>query len=424
MASKPSTDAIAPPLPAVITSTLSSIATTLQLVSAPPAADPAVAAASSTYAAIPLYTFLADFANLAKAHATKLGLLTNPPIEASSHPAIARILVDVTNSILPVASSVPYIASRERYGTITHDAVVKGVIDTLKAIEEMVLAIESNLSNEAGAQEKEEQKLSKSIQRLQITDLRQATSASSATKSSYTSTGQIWSSADALLTISQKHLIGLVESKLRSHADMLNDCIAEFKEWVTDAAEELRGEDSGFEDEGSQSSSSVHADPAFDDDDDDEFWGSTGGTNKTKVTKEILATAEATQKKLKLTSILYTAVMKRRVKDPSTRLGGVFLSTKVPVDGDEGGGKEYSVEKERNADRLERIVQTSNALVGKTDDLAAAFYDGEEIGVVQSLRSEVVQLAAELAGAARLDGDGGEDAPSAWFGKFLENIRT
>ncbi|KAK6341658.1 hypothetical protein TWF696_008727 [Orbilia brochopaga] len=423
-----STDPGVPPLPVVITSTLSSITTTIRLVTAPPAADPTVTAASRTYAAVPLYKFLTDFANLAKAHATKLGLLTNPPIAASSHPAIARILVDITNSILPVASSAPYIASRERYSSITHDAVVKGVIDMLKAIEEMVSAIESNISDEGVAATKEQrqqQNLSTALEGLQITDLRQVGDSGSgnATKSAYTSTGQIWSSADKLLAISQKHLIGLVESKLQSHADILNDCIAEFKEWVTDAAEELRGEDSGFdEEEGSQSSSSVHADMGLDDDD-DEFWGTSGGADKVKVTKEVLATAEATQKKLKLTSILYTAVMKRRVKDPATRLGGVISTTNIPAEGEEAGAKPYTIEKERNADRLERIVWTSNALVGKADDLAAAFYEGEETGVIHGLRDEVVQLAAELAEAARLNGDDTEDGPSAWFGKFLENIR-
>ncbi|EWC44739.1 hypothetical protein DRE_06517 [Drechslerella stenobrocha 248] len=414
MASSGPTTAV-PPLPATITSTLSSIATTLKLINTPPAdSQPS---SSSTYAAVPLYTFLADFANLTKAHATKLGLLTNPPIAESSYPAIARILADVTNSVLPVASSAPYIASRERYGSITHEAVVKGIVDTLSAIEEMVRGIEGNIVG-SKAEGEGESKRNEGGRTLQVTDLRQV-AAATATKSSYTSTGQIWFSADALLAISQKHLIGLVESKLQSHADMLNDCIAEFKEWVTDGVEELRGEDSGFdEEESSRGSSSVHADLGPDaDDDDDDFWN-TGGGEKAKVTKEILDTAEATQKKLKLMSILYTAALKRRVKDPAARLGGVFTSKVAGED-----GKEYTVEKERNGERLERIVQTSNALVEKADDMAAAFYDGEEMSAITGLRDEVVGLAVELAEACRLDRDGGEDAPSAWFGKFLENIK-
>ncbi|RVD85303.1 uncharacterized protein DFL_003629 [Arthrobotrys flagrans] len=376
-----------PALPDALISTLSSITLAIQLINTPSSDVSTTVAASQNYAAVPLYTFLADFANLVKAHATKLGLISNPPIAVSTYPAIARILVDLKENI-PAASSAPHIASKERYGSITHDAVVSGMVDLLKGIEEMLQAIQSNISEGSSAD---------------------------STKSPYTSTGQIWFSADNLLAISQKHLIGLVESKLHSHADMLNDCIAEFKGWVTDAAEELNGEDSGFDEDESQSSS-IHADLGADDDD---FFG-IEGREKPKVTKEVLAIAETTQKKLKLTSILYTAVMKRRVKDPATRLGGVF-STKAK--GTEGG-KEYSVEKERNIDRLERIVETSKNLVEKADDLAAGFYDGDSIDEIAELRSEFVETAADLAKACQLGGEGTEDAPSAWFGKFLDNVKV
>ncbi|KAF3130766.1 hypothetical protein TWF703_008043 [Orbilia oligospora] len=361
-----------PALPDALISTLSSITLAIQLINNPSSDVSTTVAASQNYAAVPLYTFLADFANLVKAHATKLGLISNPPIAVSTYPAIARILVDLAENI-PAASSAPQIASKERYGSITHAAV-------------------SNISEGA------------------------ATTSGDSTKSPYTSTGQIWFSADNLLAISQKHLIGLVELKLQSHADMLNDCIAEFKEWVTDATEELNGEDSGFDEDESQSSS-IHADLGLNDDDD--FFG-IEGREKPKVTKEVLTMAEVTQKKLKLTSILYTAVMKRRVKDPATRLGGVF-STKAKGTED---GKEYSIEKERDIDRLERIVETSKNLVEKADDLAAGFYDGDNTDDIAELRSEFVEAAADLAKACQLGGNGTEDTPSAWFGKFLENVKT
>ncbi|KAF3180750.1 hypothetical protein TWF225_007117 [Orbilia oligospora] len=380
-----------PALPDALISTLSSITLAIQLINNPSSDVSTTVAASQNYAAVPLYTFLADFANLVKAHATKLGLISNPPIAVSTYPAIARILVDLAENI-PAASSAPQIASKERYGSITHAAVVSGMIDLLRGIEEMLQAIQSNISEGA------------------------ATTSGDSTKSPYTSTGQIWFSADNLLAISQKHLIGLVELKLQSHADMLNDCIAEFKEWVTDATEELNGEDSGFDEDESQSSS-IHADLGLNDDDD--FFG-IEGREKPKVTKEVLTMAEATQKKLKLTSILYTAVMKRRVKDPATRLGGVF-STKAKGTED---GKEYSIEKERDIDRLERIVETSKNLVEKADDLAAGFYDGDNTDDIAELRSEFVEAAADLAKACQLGGDGAEDTPSAWFGKFLENVKT
>ncbi|KAK6532293.1 hypothetical protein TWF281_006484 [Arthrobotrys megalospora] len=380
-----------PTLPDALTSTLSSITVTIQLINTPSTDASTAAATSQNYASVPLYTFLADFANLIKAHATKLGLISNPPIAASTYPAIARILVDLTENI-PAASSAPHIASKERYGSITHEAVVNGMVDLLRGIEEMLQAIQSNISEGSAA------------------------ASADSTKSAYTSTGQIWFSADNLLAISQKNLIGLVESKLQSHADMLNDCIAEFKEWVTDAAEAVNGEDSGFDEDESQSNS-THADLGLDDDDD--FFG-IEGKDKPKVTKELLATAEATQKKLKLTSILYTAVMKRRVKDPATRLGGVFSTTVKETE----GGKEYSVQKEKNIDRLERIVETSKKLVEKADDLAGGFYDGDNIDEIAELRSEFVEAAAELAEACKLGVEGAEDSPSVWFGKFLENVKV
>ncbi|KAK6518417.1 hypothetical protein TWF506_005573 [Arthrobotrys conoides] len=380
-----------PALPDALVSILSSITLAIQLINTPSSDVSTTVAASQNYAAVPLYTFLADFANLVKAHATKLGLISNPPIAVSTYPAIARILVELAENI-PAASSAPQIASKERYGSITHDAVVSGMVDLLRGVEEMLQAIQSNIADGSN------------------------TTSGDSTKSPYTSTGQIWFSADNLLAISQKNLIGLVESKLQSHADMLNDCIAEFKDWVTDATEELNDEDSGFDEDESQSSS-IHADLGLNDDDD--FFGMEG-REKPKVTKEVLTLAEATQKKLKLTSILYTAVMKRRVKDPATRLGGVF-STKAKGTED---GKEYSLEKEKNIDRLERIVETSKNLVEKADDLAAGFYDGDNTDEITELRSEFMEAAADLARACQLGGDGTEDTPSAWFGKFLENVKA
>ncbi|EPS38457.1 hypothetical protein H072_7802 [Dactylellina haptotyla CBS 200.50] len=402
MASNMSSTSLSP-LPAAVASTLSSLKTTIQLINTP-SKDPSITA-SKTYTSVALYAFLTDFANLTKAYATRLGLVTNPPIADSTYPAIARILVDVQNSVLPVASSAPYIASKERYGSTMHTAVVNGVVDLLKGIEEMVKGVQSNISGDAASESQNSDK-GKKRQEINITDLRQALP--SITKSPYTSTGQIWSSADHLLSISQKHLIGLVESKLQSHADMLNDCIAEFKEWVSDAAEELNGEDSGFDEDESQSDS-AHAGLV----DEDDFFGLEG--DNAKVTKEVLTAAEATQKKLKLTSMLYAAAMKRRVKDPSTRLGGVFTS-QVTED-----GNEYSVEKERNTDRLGQIVEISKLLAEKADNLAAAFYDGEDIGVIIDLREEFVRHAVNLAEVCKLNSEGGDDTPSAWFGKFLEN---
>ncbi|KAF3939737.1 hypothetical protein ABW19_dt0208244 [Dactylella cylindrospora] len=402
----PAPTASNPSLPATITFTLTSITTTIELINTPPA-DPTVVG-SKTYASVPLYAFLADIANLTKAHSTKLGLISNPPIVESSHSAIIRILLDVTNSILPVAASAPYIASKARYGSITHGAVVKGIVDMLRGFEEMVKAIENNISGDTAEAADKDKGKRKEVPK--ITDLRQSTAAAS--KSSYTSTGQIWFSADTLLSISQNHLIGLVEAKLKSHADMLNDCIAEFKDWVADVAEELNGEDSGFDEDESQSNS-FHADLGQDDD----FFG-LEGEGKAKATKEVLATAEATQKKLKLISILYTAILKRRVKDPSTRLGGVYTDKRAAEGGD------YTIEKEKNADRLERLVDLSNKLVEKADDLAAGFYDGEEIGFIMGLRNEVVRYATEIAEVCKLDREGREDPPTTWFGKFIENIRT
>ncbi|KAK6543344.1 hypothetical protein TWF694_000095 [Orbilia ellipsospora] len=405
MASSTSSSPV-PPLPVVITSILSSIAEALALIGQSP--TDASIANTRQYASIPLYNFLADFANLSKAHATKLGLITNPPITESSHPAIARILLEIQKDVLPVVSSAPYIADRNRYGMVTHVAVCDGAKDLLKALEEMVKGIQSNTATQitTGSGQKDK---GKGRQDINITDLREALP--SITKSPYTSTGQIWHAADKILAISQKHLIGLVESSLQNHAEMLKDCIQEFKEWVEDAAEELKGEDSGFDEDESQSNS-VHE--SFDDDD---FFGMEGG-DKTKVTKEVYAVAEAILKKLKMTSILYTAILKRRIRDPASGLGGIIHKKATEE------GEEYSIETERNYDRLEKIEATSKLLSGEADNLAWAFYSDEGTDGITAKRETFVQTAVRLAEACKSGGDGGEDAPSAWFTKFIENINT
>ncbi|KAF3927618.1 hypothetical protein AA313_de0209158 [Arthrobotrys entomopaga] len=413
MASSNSSSPI-PPLPTVITSILSTISEALVIISQPPS-DASSIASTRQYAAVPLYSFLADFANLSKAYATKLGLITNPPIKESTYPAIARILVEIQKDLLPVVSSAPYIADRDRYGMVTHVAVCDGAKDLLKALEEMVQGIQSNTSARATTDPGRKEQGKNRRQDINITDLREA-ALPSITKSPYTSTGQIWHAADKILAISQKHLIGLVESSLQNHAEMLKDCIQEFKEWMEDAAEELKGEDSGFDEDESQKSNSVVRENL--DDDDDDFFGGLEGEEKTKVTKEVYEVAEATLKKLKMTSILYTAILKRRIRDPSSTLGGIYYKKATEE------GEEYSIEMEKNYDRLEKIEATSKLVSGEADNLAWSFYSDEGVDSITTKRETFVQAAVRLAEACKLGGDGGDDAPSAWFIKFIANINT
>ena len=81
------------------------------------------------------------------------------------------------------------------------------------------------------------------------------------------------------------------------------------------------------------------------------------------------------------------------------------------------------MEKERNAERLALLLSASKRLAEKADDLAAAFYDGEDLEAIAAARDEFFECGIALADICKLDREGNEDAVSAWFGKFKDNVR-
>ncbi|KAL7276727.1 hypothetical protein RUND412_000264 [Rhizina undulata] len=283
---------------------------------------------------------LHDLALLIKAHTTKISLALRPPI---TFDAATKCVQELSKSVLaPLLAGMEQI-SAARNGKALHEAMVHAVDDVLKALEEYAKDI-PNLVEERDAK------------RLP-------------------NTGVVWEAADRLADLKVKGLTGIVAERLKGHGELLKDAMGELKEWLEEEEDDDDGE-RGEEDE-------------------DAFWD-TPTKKMPKDDVEMRKEVEIALKKIKLVTILFAAVGKRRLGD--------------------GPGKLKDVE------RLDRILEVGAAITSIGDDLAGAWYelDGLE---GEKKQKEFEEKTVELCELAKLSDDGKEDSFTKWFGDWILAIK-
>ena len=206
-------------------------------------------------------------------------------------------------------------------------------------------------------------------------------------------TGVVWEVCDALLKICQDGVVGLVVKKADQWRSVLVDAVEELKEW---------GEDVEDDDE----------DKAEDSDNEQSEFGDEveifGAANKLgKGDKELKVLLETSVKKLKMVSMLYQALIKRRLR--------TFPKSSVPASATKEESTSTTSDPITKLDQLMALLKTIPETV---DDLASAFYDLEEKEAKQTLDKccKEAKSAVEL---MQQSWTGTSDEFTTWSGKWV-----
>jgi len=205
-------------------------------------------------------------------------------------------------------------------------------------------------------------------------------------RDSLASTGVVWEACDGVIELESLDVGGIAVGKAEMYRDMIKDAIQELKEWGEDEEGDDEDEDDG-----------VGSDEEDENDIDDMFEAA----NKLpKDQPELRKLLDDAVDKLKKVNMLYTAIVKRRLK--------TFTSTQA---------------------RMTVHVNTMDELIGKLkelpemiDELANSFYelDSDE---AKSQMNEIITESEDAIKLVKLSWEGKEDVFTAWSTKWVEVIK-
>lgn len=323
-----------------------------------------------------------DAASLLKAHSTKLSLLIiNTPFTPT---AIVSVLREVSSGPLPaIATAVEYCDARH-YTRIVRaelqwrsEKVLMEFMNFVRQIplDGKVLSTEKKNGNTAGMG-----------------------------NGSLASTGLVWEACDALADLKKIGIPGMVVRKAEQYRDTLRDALEELQEWGEETSDDDGEEDDSVDENDVREEGGIDA---AQDAIDSMFHGQRHiPTNDTQKIRERFDTAVP---QLKLTILLYQAIIKRRFKilpsiaslNASTSANQVGSSITEQVD--------------------EALIQLKD-IPDTVDEMANAFYelDGDEID------KRLQQCCIQGSAAAKLllkNWDGKEDEFSKWAEKFIAAMK-
>ncbi|KAI9840296.1 MAG: hypothetical protein M1837_001783 [Sclerophora amabilis] len=326
-------------------------------------------------------------ATLTKAQTTKLSLLIlNKPFTPT---AISAILRDLSAGPLVAMMSGVQLCVPDVWGTTMSVEVKSRVLHVLRELRGLVGEIPLQEPGEGESQE----------------------GAPSPSKGSLASTGVVWEACDALAELRDKGMAGLLVQKAIQYRDTLEDALAELSDWSKEDGNDDADKDE-YEDE---------------DEDDDDDASSTAGndsfddlfdTGKTlpKGDSELRSLLDDSLKRLALVKMLYTAVIKRRLRHAS------LSSASAPLEADKSA-EDSQAQRMTFVSRLDRLMQALKSIPEETDELASAFYELDEEEARRSLQ-KCLQLARDVAELVKRDWSGREDDFKTWLDKWLGMIGT
>ncbi|KAK7533854.1 uncharacterized protein J3D65DRAFT_631572 [Phyllosticta citribraziliensis] len=307
-----------------------------------------------------------DSAKLLRAHTTKLSLLLiNKPFTAS---AITKVLREVSGTVLPAMMGGVQLATQL-------SASHKLPVLVEKEVRARVRRIMSAFSEEAAEiKGMAERVLDEGNGGGKRPDGREG-------RDTLSSTGVVWEACDALMDVQQFGFAGILVQRVEEWKATLLDAVEELKEWGEEADEEDEAEDD--EDSG----------------DDEDFDDMFGGDKMPKGNKELREQLEKTLKKTKTISVLYQALVKRRLKA-------------LP--------KNTSVQ---NVETLDLLMDVLQSIPESVDDMASSFYDldAEEAAEIFNKCCSDAVRASEL---VKQNWEAKDDEYTTWSGKFQDAIKA
>ncbi|OJD33115.1 uncharacterized protein BKCO1_3300035 [Diplodia corticola] len=323
---------------------------------------------------------LADTAALLKAHTTKLSLLLlNDPFTPS---AIASVLRDMADRVVPaMMAGAEAVSGQQQQSSFLFPAVVVREVRArvrriVGAVAEEVGEVRGRAVAEAEAKAKAEGGKGK-----------KGKVEGNGGRGALSSTGLVWEACDALVEVKEKGVVGVVVGQVEGWRGMVVDAVEELKEWGEEGEDEDDDEEDGLDGSG-------------DEDEDDIFGGGGGGDKLGKGNEELRAQLDATLKKVKTITVLYQALVKRRLKT-------------YPA----GGSDASAVE------TLDRLLDILQRIPDSVDDMASAYYDldGEEAKKAFAKISADAVRASDL---VKQSWDGKDDEFTTWAGRFQDAIKA
>ncbi|KAI9796984.1 MAG: hypothetical protein M1835_002507 [Candelina submexicana] len=312
-------------------------------------------------------------ATLLKAQTTKLSLLVlNKPFTPS---AISTILRDVSTSCLPALMSAVEICDPEKYSKILHDEVRLRVRRVLQEFAGLVGEIPIDDANDDGGN-------------------------GAAKRDQLAFTGVVWEACDSLIALRNEGLVGVVVKKAKDWRAMIEDAIAELKEWAEEKADSDEEDEDGTESAGTGSQDGINGDDGIPENAD--FDAIFGPTRTLPAGPSPLRTQlELSIAKLSLVQILYQAIIKRRLKVLPPFLISSSASSPSSV----------------TAPIVDELVTHLSIIPSETDELASAFYELNHKDATERY-NRIIQVANDAASVVGVNWNGEEDGNTEWFKKW------
>ncbi|OTA96249.1 hypothetical protein M434DRAFT_393096 [Hypoxylon sp. CO27-5] len=286
-----------------------------------------------------------DSATLIKAHTTKLSLLIiNEPFTPS---AISKVLRELVAGPIPALASAVQICDADKYTAVARQDLAWRCYRVLKELKSLIEIIPLNGKVLPNAQK----------------------NGTKGDKGSMAATGVIWAACDDVILLKKLGFAGLLVQKVEEYRDTLKDILEELKEYSEEA-------DDDEDDDGSSD-----ADQALE----NEINNAVDQMQNTHIsTQEMLddlmnprhiprddpdkirERLESCMKRLRLTTLLYTAIVKRRLKT----IPRLPTSTQIPV-----------------AQRLDEVLPLLKRLPHRFGEVACAFYELDRDAIDRAMDS-------------------------------------
>jgi hypothetical protein len=349
---------------------------------------------STSNASIDALALCSDSATLLKAHATKISLfIINEPFTPS---AIVKVLREISSGALPGLASAVQICDPARYTKVVQKELAWRVGRVLKEFKELVARIPQDGKILSGAKKDGF-----------------ASKGTGQEKGSIATTGVLWSACDDIVQLGKMGVAGYLVHKVEQFRDTLKDVMEELKEWAEEsdeaALEDENGEDDEDQGEGesadvaevTQSLQATHisdtqamlddlmdSQPHIPRDDPD----------------QIRMRLDSCLRRLRLTTLLYQAVVKRRLK----------ILPKLP--------QPVSSPDSTYASRLDEVMPVLGRIPDGFSNLALAFYDLEP-SEIDRLMDQCFFDAFAVSELLVKSWDGRKDEFADWAAKFQVEIK-
>ncbi|KAI1128333.1 hypothetical protein F5Y10DRAFT_277487 [Nemania abortiva] len=318
-----------------------------------------------------------DSASLIRAHTTKLSLLIiNEPFTPS---AISKVLRELVAGPIPAIASAVQHCPAETYTTLVRRSLAWRcwrVLEDLKALVEIIpldgKILPADRKNGADGE-----------------------------RGSMVATGVVWATCDAVIQLKKLGIAGLLVEKAQEYRDTLQDVLDELKEWSEEAdEEEEEEEEEGEQDENVQhitnelQNTHVSAQQMIDD-----FM------EAARIPRDdphrIRERLDSCLKRLRLTILLHSAIIKRRIKT----LPPLPSEQATPI-----------------ITRLDEVYTILKRLSDRFGDVALAFYDLDPTHIDRAT-DECFFDAFAVAEMLKAPWTGTQDEFTEWANKFQTSIK-